>query len=288
LYNDGSSWLSINVTAHYFEVTPYEYYDVTVYRTNSPQYGGVVAKRTSAGMLLSTTAQMGPFASDCGNTCCTDSSTHTGWYYAQAQRVVENITEAKAKIRTRYGKLCGEPYQSSSTLAHSTAHVGIASGDTMWAQTGFIRFRDSTGQIDQRWYFEGVTPELEIRVGDLIYFPIEDTLHEYKLELESSTGKWFYYFDGHKRATQDFWPWIDETGNIVYWTGEIRGHESDMPGTSSNRCYFTDCQYKADFSWHDAGLYSSGIYYGSDDDNEWVFQRIDQTSFYIWDVIPLP
>jgi hypothetical protein len=91
-----------------------------------------------------------------------------------------------------------------------------------------------------------------------------------------------------ERSTPVFIPWIGSVGNVVFWTGEIYGRESDMPGTYSDRCYFTDCQYQVDSIWNVAGFFSPGIYWDMDDINEWNYQRLNQTSFEIWDVHPMP
>jgi hypothetical protein len=210
-----------------------------------------------------------------------------GRKYAYVLLWKSDLIGAKSKIKTRYGKLCCEIEGCSTVAAFHAVYTNIsnhASG-LKWAQVGFSRRRNagSTSIIQYR--------KAEIK-GDNYYIdmdtsnaPAEGSTHEWKVELNKATGKWSYYDDGTawKTYTDNFWK--SHLGEDVQWTGEILNKEDDMPGTSGDKCKFTQCQYKVDgAAYTNAGIRRADV--KSDDSSEWGAEYVSGTAFNIWDKKP--
>lgn len=193
----------------------------------------------------------------------------------------------KANIKTRYGKLCGEP--SSSAFASSRAFTDVSNetGAVKWAQTGFLRMRNAgSTTIAQYRYAEmqGDQPQPQ-KIFDAQNAPAEGTTNEYKCDLDRTTGTWSFFYAGTvwKSFQDDFWK--NATGTTVQWTGEIYNKEDDMPGTEANKCNFSACRYNVDGIYQDAGLVPANV--ASNDPNEWGAEWVSGTAFNIWDKNPL-
>jgi hypothetical protein len=303
MYNNGWDWHSINVTAYYFEVTPYEYYYVNVYRTNSPLYGGIVAKRTSAGMLLGSPMQMGPFATDCGTRCCTYD--YAWALIAKLSPGGSDLDAARCSVYTRYGsKLCGvTPLDTGRChgaitldIDHDTTFTDYY-GDrqyNVWATIEYSKLRFSYGETGDTTSFRCRITEMQGYYYDWLFdiygtFPQIGSVHEYRIELNQQNGKWFYWYDNVCFDTSIADPvWQTTLGSAVRWGGEVLGLESDMPGTFSNPCRITECQYRpAGGDYHDANFNLSRGWLKTDT-TEWMVKMVDDVSVDVWDVNPLP
>jgi len=114
------------------------------------------------------------------------------------------------------------------------------------------------------------------------------TTHHYRCLLtNSTTGRWDYYLDD---MTNSWWHyeksyWINQTGNVVEYMGEVWNLEDDMPGTNSSRCVFSALKYYVS-NWTNTNLTDSDMM--SDNISEWGYNRINGTNFEIWDKDPLP
>ncbi len=239
------------------------------------------------------------FGIDCG-ACCTP-----GYAYATAYGYMNGLVGAKAKIKTRYGALCGASAYNAAT-AHSLAWVGIInyelSPQKLWAQTGYAKIRDT-------FTFQGYNTFLlmkyfEVGAGSgqnqyLFYFdtcigcfPLEGEEHTYQIELIPDGGLWLAKYDDNKWA--DSWlnmaiipNWIDRLGEQVQWAGEIYGLETDMPGTYSNRCTIRDCFLRVVDSYYKSANFYDTLYdVGSTDSTRWGIAIEDATGIQIWDKIP--
>ena len=72
----------------------------------------------------------------------------------------------------------------------------------------------------------------------------------------------------------------------MHWPGELKNKEDDMPGTSGDKCNFTECQYRVDgAAYVDAGFAAGDIH--TSDASEWGAERVSDTAFNIWDKKPL-
>jgi hypothetical protein len=120
--------------------------------------------------------------------------------------------------------------------------------------------------------------------------PANGSSHTYRCELDKSTGKWTYY-DGTTYVTSLQGPqtsdndWINNTGNSFRLTGEIHNFEDDMPGTASNPCDFSSCQYKTESGGY-TGIGIAAADVKSDNNTEWTAKWISATEFQIWDNSP--
>lgn len=213
-----------------------------------------------------------------------------GRYYAYAgPKNVAKLIGVKAKIKTRYGKVCCEDEGCSTDSAYHVVYANISNnaGDLRWAQTGWGRERSPGSASIKKYRYAEMKGDAYKVNYDTANAPAEGSTHEYKCELDSSTGKWTFSYDGTawENYTDNFWK--GKMGTDVQWTGEIFNKEDDMPGTSGDKCNFTECQYCVDGkAFQDAKLVAADI--NSDDSSEWGAEHVSGTAFNIWDKKPLP
>ena len=218
-----------------------------------------------------------------------------GWFYCEAMRSHPGTIAAGARITTRYGQLCGEPKGIDDSVAHAAAYVAIhAAGNdaqVIFAETGYRRFRDTSGAIDSGWYaciFDGSQTHMVRRSA---WFPEDYSIHDYGLALDTSLGVWTFYYDNDSlQYSQSILPWWNKSGDGVNWAGEVRGHECDMPGRDNQKCRFSECWYDFGAGLEEANFYAEGALFRIDDSTEWRLERlsIDESTFDIWDLNPLP
>ena len=106
---------------------------------------------------------------------------------------IASLIGVQSSIKTRYPRLCAEP--TGSAVAFSTAYCNISwgNGNSQWAQTGFSRRRNSGSS--------SITPYRKAEVQGNQYWPIFDTdnppaegsVHNYRCELDSTSGTWTFY-----------------------------------------------------------------------------------------------
>lgn len=214
-----------------------------------------------------------------------------GYRYVWAEKGDANLVGVQATIKTRYGKLCCEPFGTNA--AHSDAYVNIDFADAnaphglRWGQTGYKKGRlvGSTNTYKCRYWETWGTKRYYNY--DCDNPPAEGSFHTYCVEFDNSTGEWTFYQDGVPWDSKTDTFWVGKTCERAVWVGEIYNVEDDMPGTSSNRCNFTSCQYKkAGVGDANAGFVDPNSYHTSDA-NEWAWEHVSVTAFNIWDQEPL-
>jgi hypothetical protein len=220
----------------------------------------------------------------CPDTCkCT-----SGRKYVYGNVHESRIIGAKAKIKTRWGKLCCEKEGGTST-ALSGVWVSIgskASGALKWGQVGYSR-RRTNGSKDIIQYAKAEMMANSYRNEPVTASaPAEGSVHEWKCELDPSTGTWTYFMDGVLFKTYSDDLWTSMLGSSVMFAAEIFNSEDDMAGTESNKVSFTECQYRLQGSpsYQDVKFTSLS----SDDENEWGFEWVSDNAFNLWDKKPLP
>jgi hypothetical protein len=197
---------------------------------------------------------------------------------------LSGVLGSKGTIKTRWGLLCCEAVEGDSS-AFQVAWVG-AGTSSKWAQVGYGRERASGSTTIKEYRYVEMQGDTYHNGYDHDNPPAEGDDHTYRCHLDKSTGKW-YFWDGAVifGLLEDSW-WIGQTGDRVKYAGEIGNKEDDMPGTSSDRCNFTSCQYyKEGVGFQSAG-FSSGSSYDTPDITEWGWEHISGTSFKIWDKHP--
>lgn len=294
LYNDGGI-LTCSTTVYYFDY-PQDQMELVIYRAQDIMGMPDTSKMKS--QAVTDPQAIAQLDGACYSKCCsTEEDLRSPYYYVQRYRAASDIVEAKALITTRYGQLCGEPEGTSNAQTHSSAHLSIERYDTnykkkVWVQTGVGRERDSLGTIFQGWYLEIVgTGGQEFFAKTPNWIPADGEPHTYGVHINTSDGQITYTYDG---STEVFpvliWCWNGDGGQHVAWGGEIYGHETDMPGTEANKCYFESCQYRLyddDFGvWRPADFATT--YLLNDDSTEFKWVRTGESSFYILDKQPLP
>ncbi len=214
-----------------------------------------------------------------------------GRFYAKGgPKGIADLIGAKAKIKTRYGKLCCEDEGCSDVSAFYVVYVNVSNTDsgTIWAQTGWGRERNAgSTSIKKYRYAEmqgGTGPQSN--TYDTGHAPAEGSTHEYRCDLNTATGNWEFFFDGHKWEHFADDAWKHKKGTNVSWPAELFNKEDDMPGTSGSKCSFTACQHRvAGADYVDAGFTAGEV--DSSDASEWGSERISATAFNIWDKKPL-
>lgn len=219
---------------------------------------------------------------DCSLTvkcCCTPQLSHM-----YAGKYVSLLVGVESTIKTRYGDLCCEdcPLQPEGLQAGILGIIDYEYGG--FGETGYLRtmFGGSIGQArfaEVKW--PGNFHELDWQGA-----PSDGSSITYKVELDKSTGYWKFYYNGTLWHTfTDFSSyWQNKTCSSVYWSGEIHNLEDDMPGTSGNKCNFTNCRYKKDGgSYQSAGLVEDDLVPSTD---KWGTEYVSGTAFSIWDKEP--
>ena len=198
-----------------------------------------------------------------------------------------SLVGASCKIKTRYGTLCCEIEGCSTADAFHAVYTNISNNDSglKWAQVGYSRRRNAgSASIIQyrKAELQGDRYFIDMNTANA---PAEGSVHEWKCELDKANGKWSYYDNGTAWITYTDNFWKSHLGQVVQWVGEILNKEDDMPGTSGEKCSFTECQCKVDGAGYvDAGFSAADA--KSDDGSEWGCERVSGTAFNIWDKNP--
>ena len=210
-----------------------------------------------------------------------------GKKYVMADKIVSDACAVAGTIKTRYGYLCCEG--CGTALAFNVAWVNLqkdTGGVSYDGQLGYGRQRNegfTTAQTYQYWEVRG---GYEKDKYDPNYAPTEGSTHTYKVGFDKSIGKWTFYVDGSLWDSFTHSSYVGITPNWVKWAGEIQNAEDDMPGTSADRCTFTDCKYwTVGAGEQSAGFTDPSSYYTSNS-SEWSWEHVDGPSFKIWDKNP--
>ncbi len=220
---------------------------------------------------------------DCALTvlcCCTPQVSHM-----YASKYVSLLVGVESAIKTRYGDLCCEdcPFAKRAFQAGILGIIDDVSGG--WGEAGYIRIRRGL-DIDQARFSEVNMPFYYLNIDSEGVAPSEGSSITYKVELDKSTGYWTFYYNGTAwdTYTDSSSYWQNKTLSSVYWSGEITNLEDDMPGTSGNKCNFTNCRYKKDGgSYQSAGLVEDDLFPSTD---KWGTEYVSGTAFSIWDKEP--
>ena len=211
-----------------------------------------------------------------------------GRYYAYARKSVSKLIGGSVKIKTRYGKICCEDEGCNTKTGYHVVYVNVSndSGAVKWAQAGYGRERNAGSTAIKKYRYAEMNGDVYKVNYDTSHAPAEGTVHSYACDLNKSTGKWTFSYDGTawENYTDNFWK--GKTGTIVQWVGEIFNKEDDMPGTSADKCKMTECKYRKEGDpYKDAGLTATDMV--TNDASEWGSEHVSGTSFNIWDKKPL-
>jgi hypothetical protein len=251
-------------------------------------------KAVAQGKIVVTVTYTSSGCSPCTDTanvsvCTCTPKSGGGRYYAHATKAAANLIGVKAKIKTRYGKICCEDEGCSTETGYHVVYANVSnnSGSTKWAQTGYGRERNSGSTAIKKYrYAEKKGDSYKVNY-DTANAPSEGSVHTYQCDLDSTTGKWSFLFDGSawENFTDNYWK--TATGTDTHWVGEIFNKEDDMPGTAADKCAFTECQMRASgHAYQDAAFVAGDM--RTDDANEWGAELVSGTAFNIWDKKPLP
>ncbi len=208
-----------------------------------------------------------------------------GRLYAYAHKSVANLTGAKAKIKTRWGKVCCEDLPCTE-VGKKNAYVNISRAGS-WAQTGYRRLRNAGSSTPSNMRYTEMNGSVYKRKDETATAPAEGSVHEYRIELDAGTGTWDFLYDGTSWSTFQDNGWKNSSGSVVNWPGEILNKEDDMPGSAGDKCNYTECQYRVSGgSFVDAGLTASNL--TNDDASEFGIELVSGTAFNMWDKIPNP
>ncbi|MBN1843971.1 MAG: Ig-like domain-containing protein [Deltaproteobacteria bacterium] len=231
-----------------------------------------------------------------GCTPCTDDTDikvctcTAGRKYAYGKESVADVIGIKGKIKTRYGKVCCEDEGCSTTDAYHVVYANItndAGASMIWAQTGYGRERNGGSTAIKTYRYAEMNGSGYKVNYDNSNAPAEGATHTYQCDLDKSTGKWTFSYDGTEWQTFSDNGWKNKTGTVAQWVGEIYNKEDDMPGTTDSKCSFTDCQYQCDGgAYQDTGFTVGDMI--TSDASEWGVERVSDTEFNIWDKNPLP
>jgi GT2 family glycosyltransferase len=206
--------------------------------------------------------------------------------YSGAGKLVSNLIGIKASIKTRYGNLCC--HGTSSAAAFQAAYVNLSNAaNSMWAQSGWDSERNagSTTAVNSR-YAEVQGSQYQVKY-DTSNPPAQESVHAYQCDLNSTTGTWTFSEDGTVWETFQDNGWKSLTGGALDWLGEILNLQDDMPGTATDKCTFTGCEYRVSGqSYQSAALVSSNA--TSSNPSQWGVTVVSATEVDIWDINPNP
>ncbi len=262
----------------------------TAVATVSATGGTATVTGVGAGSATIKATYTPPGCSACSDTASLKVCTCTaGRKYAYAYKSVAKLTGAKAKIKTRYGKLCCEDLGCTDG-AYNVIFISVAAdsgGSHWWAQAGYGRERTAGSAAIKKYRYaemQGSTYKVKY---DAPNAPAEGSVHAYQIELEKSTGTWTYSFDGSAWQTFADNGWKGTPGDTAKCVSEIFNTEDDMAGTAADKCSFTEWQHRIEGKgYKDAGLTSSDIV--NNDTSEWGAEQVSSTAFNLWDKKPLP
>jgi hypothetical protein len=210
-----------------------------------------------------------------------------GRKYAFVRLLRANLVGARCRIKTRYGKLCCEIEGCSTVSAFHAVYANISNHESgmKWAQVGFSRRRNAGSTAIIQYRKAEIQGDNYFIDMDTANAPAEGSTHEWQCQLNKSTGQWSYSDNGTVWRTYTDTFWQSHLGGDLNYTGEILNAEDDMPGTSGDKCQFTDCQYKLDGAGYvDAGIRASDL--NNTDTAGLGIERVSGTAFNIWDKQP--
>ncbi len=225
---------------------------------------------------------------------CTDTATvkvctcTAGRKYAYAVKSKTGITGVKAKIKTRYGKLCCEAEGCSTDTAYNVVFVSIANDQgsiRLWGQAGFGRERNAGSTAIKKYRYAEMNASTYKVNYDTANAPAEGSVHTYQCQLDKSTGTLTFSFDGTAWETFSDNSWKNITANSTKAVEEIYNKEDDMAGTDADKCQITEWQYREGGSYKDVGITDADLI--NNDPNEWGIERVSGTAVNIWDKKPL-
>ena len=210
------------------------------------------------------------------------------------------VSGAKAKIKCRYGQLCGDPKDTTVT-PESLVFAGVldttvrSHGTITWAQAGyaFIRYHHKGIPVIHRVRVgevmgSGPEPLQRIDLADTSAVPLEGSVHEFSVRLNSYLGLWGGYYDGAGffSSISDT-IWMDSGGTSGNWMAEVVHTASDMAGTYDDPCFITACSLltTASTEWQHVDLNQARTW--TDNPSEWDWYLTNDT-LYIWDWDTLP
>jgi hypothetical protein len=226
----------------------------------------------------------------CFSHCCTPSQYGLN-YYASVGIPISNLIGAKADIKSRVsGILCGEP--NSTDHAFGCAFVDVSrrpqgEDDPGWAQTGMTVERISpSNKVYRSRYVESNGDNYYWRL-DSLFELVEGTTPTYAVQLDTLTGQWGFYFNGELwRTSPPDGFWEQYRGEQLEFTGEVTHHENDMPGTITDPCTFSNCQYRdlglPDYDF--VNMYNGQYFYS--DSTQWLARITGPSTMKILDLNP--
>jgi hypothetical protein len=208
---------------------------------------------------------------------------------------LSDVIGFSALITTRRVVLPCEP--TGRFPAASFAFVGTEQRDgferlARWAQVGYVRARGEKDPkpVEARYLEvcgDATAAESDPSVVHREFFPpLEDGAHRYEGLLDPATGRWEFRYDGAVFHEFTGPAWKGKSGSTAAYIAEILHRKSQMVGTASDPCRFSECRYRvaSEAAFRDAGL-ADGDLKGAVA-GEWANRRVDGTTVEVWDEAP--
>ena len=223
----------------------------------------------------------------CFENCCS----YQGRNYVEVVKTISDVIGIKANIESNYGNVCKEYSISGDTTrneAYCAVYCGIADVTaSMSAQMGFgyarNYFKWHTPETQRFWYWEVIgSGDNKEDYYEIIDYPNPGTTPEYRCELDTNLGIWYFYKGG---LTTGMWydsSWLGVTGEYAVWAGEIYHFEDDMAGSITDECSIFDCAYAISPTLYMYPTIGANDVI-NDNENEWGLRFMGSSSFEIWD-----
>ena len=216
-------------------------------------------------------------------------------------RSTPDVIGSKAHISFHNVELCNEDVEDPSEplsrpYNHSTAWTMVIGKNPLvssaefnvYIQTGWMRFND-TLHSPRDWIF--LESGKILSNGTYVFSrwekatPAPSGTKEYKVEQSHTAGgQWKVYYNAESSPwkTVNRSEWEDTVGKQARNKGEVNILESDMPGTSGQRCVLKNLKYKlvGNSGYVDQETFPQS---NSTDNSRWGHNRVSSSHVEIWD-----
>ncbi len=116
--------------------------------------------------------------------------------------------------------------------------------------------------------------------------PPDSATHRYNCHLISSLfGTWQFEYDDELWHEFTRPGWVNQRGTHYQYVAEIWNKQDQMVGADLARCFFVDCQFAASWqAFQSTNIVTQDL--STSDASEWGIERIDSTTFAVWDINP--
>jgi hypothetical protein len=202
------------------------------------------------------------------------------------------MVAVRATIKSDFDpKLSGTPDCSYAAQSNACVNLTLLPANTVplgWAQMGYYKYRKQGSKriYGPVIYFEVWANGKQEYITDKL-MPTSTAAIDYWIRLDPTTGTITGSINGATWFSRKSTWWKNRKADTFQVFGEIVDKDTDMVGTPTVHCQFSQCKYDIGNGLVDADLTNGGTAYSSDP-NQWQSAIINSTNAEVWDLNPLP